>query len=253
MDRNYICPVTDIEKLTDTIYSLKLDITTIEKEIKPGQFFHVLCDDAYLRRPISVCDINENILNLMFEVRGKGTESLSKSKTGDLIDILGPLGTDFNLDYENIVVVGGGIGIFPLLYLLKKSKAGRKAAILGFQCKDRVILSDEFKEQSDNVIITTDDGSIGKKGFVTDALNEYLNLNKPDIIYTCGPTVMMKKVNDIARQHNIPCQVSLEERMGCGVGACLVCACEVKHEGEIKNIRVCKDGPCFWGNEVYHD
>lgn len=252
MKNNYLCRVEDLKRLTETIYILEIDRSVISEEILPGQFFHIKCGDGYLRRPISVCDVQDNILKIAFEVRGKGTRSLTELKKGDEIDILGPLGNGFKLGYEKICVVGGGIGVFPLLYLLRKSN-GRKDAVLGFMCKDKVVLEKEFKDMCDNLIITCDDGSYGVKGFVTDSLVKHLENSKFDIVYTCGPEKMMRRVYGICKEHNIPCQVSLEERMGCGIGACLVCVCETKQKEGFKNIRVCKDGPCIWGDEVYYD
>ena len=253
MKSNYICRVERIDKLTDTIYLLALDISSIKEDIKPGQFIHIKCNEGYLRRPISICDVKDSILTIAFEVRGKGTKALAELQRGDTVDILGPLGNGFTLGYENICVVGGGIGVFPLLYLLNKSNGTKKDAVLGFTCKDKVVLEKEFKDSCDNLTIACDDGSYGDKGFVTSAFEKYLKENKVDIVYTCGPSIMMKKVYEICARNDIPCQVSLEERMGCGIGACLVCVCETKKEEGVKNVRVCKDGPVMWANEVYYD
>ncbi|HOA32735.1 MAG TPA: dihydroorotate dehydrogenase electron transfer subunit [Clostridia bacterium] len=253
MKTNYLCRVEELKRLTDTIWLLELEASNIREAIKPGQFFHVKCDDGYLRRPFSVCDFKEGILKIAFEARGKGTKALSKVERGDNIDVLGPLGNGFDIGYDRICVVGGGIGVFPLLYLLNKSESLRKDAVLGFLCKDKVVLENEFANLCDNLVIACDDGSYGVRGFVTTALEKHLEKHDFDIVYTCGPSIMMKKVYEICKKHNIPCQVSLEERMGCGIGACLVCVCEVKKDKVLQNKRVCKDGPVMWANEVYYD
>lgn len=253
MKTNYLCKVEVVKKITDTIWLLELDASNIQEEIKPGQFFHVKSSGGYLRRPFSVCDFREGILKIAFEVRGKGTKALSKVEAGEYLDILGPLGNGFELGYERICVVGGGIGVFPLLYLLNKSESVSKDAILGFLCKDKVVLEKEFENTCDNLVIACDDGSYGVRGFATTALERHLEKHRFDVVYTCGPEIMMRKVYEICKKYDIPCQVSLEERMGCGIGACLVCVCEVKKENVVHNKRVCKDGPVMWANEVYYD
>lgn len=147
----------------------------------------------------------------------------------------------------------GGIGTFPLLYLLKCSQAANKTALLGFRNKESVVLEDKFRAAAGNVEIATDDGSYGKKAFVTELLEEKIKSQKPDIIYTCGPAIMMQKVSAIAEKNKIPCQVSMEQRMGCGIGACLVCACKTKNGNNWEFSHVCKDGPVFWSTEVCWD
>ncbi|NLN05482.1 MAG: dihydroorotate dehydrogenase electron transfer subunit [Clostridiaceae bacterium] len=253
MKTNYLCRVEELKRLTDTIWLLELDASNIREDIKPGQFFHVKCGEGYLRRPFSVCDFKDGMLRIAFEEKGRGTKALARVKQGEYVDVLGPLGNGFDIGYDRICVVGGGIGVFPLLYLLNKSEGSRKDAVLGFLCKDKVVLENEFENSCDNLVIACDDGSYGVRGFVTTALEKHLEKHDFDIVYTCGPSIMMKKVYEICKKHNIPCQVSLEERMGCGIGACLVCVCEVKKENVLQNKRVCKDGPVMWANEVYYD
>ena len=245
-----ICELVKKQRLSETIYDFTVRCPEMAAKVKPGQFLHILCGgDAYLRRPISICDVTEKRdVRFIFETRGKGTEALAKHRVGDKFDILGPLGNGFQVhteDEDAILLIGGGIGIFPLLNLAKELN-GKATVLLGFRNKDAVLMADEFRAVSKNVFIATDDGSCGYHGFVTDVMQYIMASNKVSRVYTCGPTPMMKKIAEMAAEKGIPCQVSLEERMGCGVGACVTCTCKVNGA----NKRVCKDGPVFDGREV---
>ncbi len=245
-----ICELVKKQRLSETIYDFTVRCPEMAAKVKPGQFLHILCGgDAYLRRPISICDVTEKKdIRFIFETRGKGTEALSKHRVGDKLDILGPLGNGFqvcNEDEDAILLIGGGIGVFPLLNLAKQLN-GKATVLLGFRNKDAVLMAEEFRAVSKNVFIATDDGSCGHHGFVTDVMQNILASNPVSRVYTCGPTPMMKKIAEIAAEKDIPCQVSLEERMGCGVGACVTCTCKVNGA----NKRVCKDGPVFDAKEV---
>lgn len=245
-----ICELVKKVKIRENIYDFTVDCPEMAEKSKAGQFLHILCGgDAYLRRPISICDVTENrYLRFIFEVRGEGTKSLAKKKTGDRLDILGPLGNGFDVHTEDegaILLIGGGIGVFPLLNLAKKLN-GKATALLGFRNKDALMMDDEFASVCKDVFVATDDGSCGFHGLVTEVLSNIIRGNTVSRIYTCGPTPMMKAVAEIAKENGIPVQVSLEERMGCGVGACVTCTCTVA--GSRK--RVCKDGPVFDGAEV---
>jgi len=252
--------IISVEKLTPLLFKLTLQSEYIAKNAKPGQFVNIKCSggtDALLRRPISICCVNreQSLFDIVFEVRGRGTEILSQKKPGDILDILGPLGKPFYVPKDNskIAVVGGGIGIFPLLFLLKELKHTQNSAFLGFRSAENAVLLDEFKKECKNVYVTTDDGSLETKGFVTEILEQKLTEESYDIIYTCGPLAMMKRVNDLAQKHEIMCQVSFEERMGCGIGACLVCACKTRKDDGWQYSHVCCDGPVFWGSDVIFD
>lgn len=264
------------DKLASGIYRMTLQSDVIAKHARPGQFVNVKCGDginALLRRPISICtaDPEAGTFDIVYQLKGVGTELLSRKQPGETVDVIGPLGNPFDLrpDYKRIAVVGGGIGVFPLLYLLQQSCAAEKHAYLGFRSQSMVVLEEEFEEASDVLGIATDDGSAGHHGLVTDLLRNGLDgLNHPDtkatqsilkksafdVIYTCGPTHMLKGVANAAEEAGIPCQVSMEQRMGCGIGACLVCACKTRVEnGEWEYSHVCKDGPVFWSREVVFD
>lgn len=253
--------VVDMEMLCDDVFKMTVKSEYVATNAMPGQFVNIKCGgiDALLRRPISICDVDKanNTFDIVFQIKGNGTEKLCHKCTGE-VDIMAPLGKPFTVDakYKNICVVGGGIGTFPLLYLLKSSNAVNKTAFLGFRTKAAVVLENQFRAAAQNVEIATDDGTYGKKAFVTDLLEQsiersMLSDKKFDLVYTCGPAIMMRKVAAIAEKNNIPCQVSMEQRMGCGIGACLVCACKTKKgTDEWGFSHVCKDGPVFWSTDV---
>lgn len=245
--------VGSIEEPTDEIFKMTVESEYIAKNAIAGQFVNVKCREgtqALLRRPISICSVDRNngSYDILFQKKGSGTGLLALKRPGDCLDVLGPLGNGFDLDikYKRIAVIGGGIGIFPLLFILNESKSVVKRAYLGFRTKKLVVLEDEFKRSSSTLEITTDDGSYGEHGFVTDLLKQDILSEKFDMIYACGPTPMLKKVIGTASENGINCQVSLEQRMGCGFGACLICACKTHSEnGGWQYSHVCKDGPVF--------
>ena len=247
-----LCKLAFKNQLRPGLYNYIVECPEMAAKAKPGQFVHVLCGgSAYLRRPISICDTMDNrFLRFVFEVRGKGTAELAKAQLGQMLDILGPLGNGFDLSGESegkTVLIGGGIGIFPLLKLAKQLPE-KPLIMLGFRDEKNAVMLQEFSDAAEAVFVASDDGSIGCKGFVTDILkNKVASDTKISRIYTCGPVPMMKIVTDIAKENGIDCQVSMEERMGCGVGACVTCTCTMT-DGSRK--RVCKDGPVFSGAEV---
>jgi len=234
------------------------DLTILCKEVAeiafPGQFVNILANGHSLRRPISIASINseKGTIRIIFEIRGKGTEEISKLNEGDLIDLVAPLGgRGFKLleKDKKVICIGGGIGTPPML-AVAEYYGGNATVISGFRNASIVILQKDFSDTCANTILCTDDGTAGKKGFVTDALKECLATEKPHFIYACGPHPMLKAIVEIANQNEIATQVSLEERMGCGVGACLVCACKTIRNGEEYMAHVCQDGPIFDSKEV---
>ena len=245
-------PIIKKITLAKEIYDITVLCPEVAKIAEMGQFVNIYAEGFSLRRPISLCGIDkeQGTIRLVFEVRGKGTKEISKLNEGDLIDIIAPLGRGFRLkDYKKAIVVGGGIGTPPMLPLAK-FYGDNCTAISGFRSASAVILQEDFKSSGAKTILCTDDGTMGRKGFVTEALKEEIQNTKPDIIYACGPSLMIKGVVDIANEFGIPCQISLEERMGCGVGACLVCACRTVRNGEEYYAHVCQDGPVFYSEEV---
>ena len=244
--------------LTEDIYKMTVESEFISANAIAGQFVNIKCCEgtqALLRRPISICEVDrENgCYDLLYQKKGSGTGLLSLKRPGDELDVLGPLGNGFDLDmkYKRIAVVGGGIGIFPLLFALKESHAVVKKAYLGFRTKKLVVLEEEFRQNTSSLEITTDDGSYGTNGFVTDILKRDIAAEPFDMIYTCGPMPMLKKVVEIAGANDISCQVSMEQRMGCGFGACLVCACKTHaSDDQWQYSHVCKDGPIFNAKDI---
>ena len=222
----------------------------------PGQFVHVKCGDGLLlRRPISVCscmeDVPDDTLAIVFEVRGEGTQWLADRSKGEYVDVLGMLGNGFDMKHDGrYLLVGGGIGIPPMRGCAQYTQ-GRSTAILGGRSADKVILQNCFKNECAKVLIATDDGSLGYHGFVDALVRQELSEDKNyDAVLACGPKPMLRNVARVAEEFGVPCQVSMEERMGCGVGACLVCACDMA-DGSRKH--VCKDGPVFDSREVNWD
>ena len=222
----------------------------------PGQFVHIKCGDALLlRRPISVCtcqeDDPEDLLTIVFEVRGEGTEWLANRPAGRSVDVMGLLGNGFAITPESrCLLVGGGIGVPPMVGCAQYTQ-GRSTAIVGFRSREKAILTDWLERECAKVMVATDDGSLGYHGFVDALVRQELEQDKNyDAVLACGPKMMLRNVAKAAQEFGVPCQVSMEERMGCGVGACLVCACGMK-DGSRKH--VCKDGPVFDSKEVDWD
>ncbi len=238
--KQVIFKIVDNIPLTDTVYKMALEGDS--SGISCGQFVNIKIDDLFLRRPISVYDVGENKLVVIYKVVGEGTEKLRTMKTGETLDILTCLGNGYNTEIEETtaLLIGGGVGVPPLYYLAKELlKKGKKVyAILGFNTKSEVFAENDFKALGVEVTVTTADGSYGKKGFVTDALPEF-----DYFFYTCGPEPMLKAVYKNAKGNG---QFSFEERMGCGFGACMGCS----HKTVKGYKRVCKDGPVFEKEEI---
>ena len=239
------------EELAPEIYSMWIT-TEAAKEAKPGQFISAYSKDGsrLLPRPISICeaDADEGRLRIVYRIAGAGTKEFSSFESGDSIEIMGPLGNGFPQEGENVFLIGGGIGIPPMLELAKNLNC-EKQMVLGYR-DENLFLKDEFEAYGE-VFVATEDGSVGTKGNVLDAIRE--NGLTADVMYACGPTPMLRALKQYAEQHNIRCYVSLEEKMACGIGACLACVCqskEVDHHSNVHNKRICKDGPVFLAQEV---
>lgn len=246
-------PVLEQQNIAENIFSIWIESKDIAMASKPGQFIDVYIADTgkLLPRPISICEIDKenNKIRMVYRVTGlnTGTEIMSKLKTGDTLDVLGPLGNGFPLRDGKAILIGGGIGVPPMLQLAKELK-GAKDIVVGY--RDDIFLREELQEEG-NLYIATEDGSVGTKGNVLDAIRQ--NLLSAEVIYACGPTPMLKAVKSYAMEHNILCYISLEEKMACGIGACLACVCKTKEINEYSNMnsaRICKDGPIFLSTEV---
>ena len=239
------CRIIRRRQLSDNIFDFTAEAGELAEKAVPGQFAQVAVPGKTLRRPISICEANRQnqTLRFVFGVRGEGTAALSKFHGGDFLDILAPLGNGFSLGdiSRRALFVGGGIGVPPLLWAAKPfGKSSMLAA--GFRTRSSIILKDDFESSGCKVLIATDDGSYGHHGLVTDLLG---NLEF-DAVFACGPLPMLRAVRLMASERGVPCQLSLEERMACGIGACLGCAVKLHHEdGTPYYGRVCRDGPVF--------
>lgn len=233
--------VKENKKLTDGVMKMILQGDTSDITA-PGQFVNIKIEGLFLRRPISVCDLEGDILTIIYKVVGKGTEKMEKMTEGDKLDILTGLGNGYDLSAsgDNPLLIGGGAGVPPMYFLAKcLIKEGRKVrVILGFNTKDEVFYEKEFKDIGADTEVTTADGSYGTKGFATAAMKEGYSY-----FYTCGPEAMLKAVSDASLTEG---QLSFEERMGCGFGACMGCSCKTLYG----NKRICKDGPVLRKEEV---
>lgn len=239
------------EEISYGIYSMWLKTEQIAQMAKPGQFISLYCHDGsrMLPRPISICEIDkkDDALRIVYRVAGKGTEEFSEMSTGDSIEIVGPLGNGFPLKEKKAFLIGGGIGIPPMLELAKQLKC-EKQMVLGY--RDSLFLQDDFKGLG-SMYVATEDGSYGTEGNVLDAIRE--NGLDAEIIYACGPTPMLRAIKEYALANGIECWLSLEEKMACGIGACLACVCKSKEKDShtnVNNKRICKEGPVFRAEEV---
>lgn len=250
------CTVVSQDCVGTAIYSMWIQTEQIAKEAKPGQFVSLYSGNGskLLPRPISLCEIDkeQGRLRVVYRVTGKntGTEEFSRLSAGDKIEVLGPLGNGFPLDEaegKTVFLMGGGIGIPPMVETGKQIQ-GRVITIAGY--RDELYLVDEMKKNGE-VYIATEDGSRGTKGNVMDAIRE--NGLQADLIFACGPAPMLRAIKAYAQERRIPCWISMEEKMACGIGACLACVCkskEVDGHSRVHNKRICKDGPVFPASEV---
>ena len=265
-----IVQVLSQRELGNQIFDLVLSAPEIAKEAKAGQFVSVYSNDAskLLPRPISLCGIDREAgtLRLVYRVTGEntGTEEFSRLTEGDTVKIMGPLGNGFTvLPGKKAFLIGGGIGVPPLLQLAKYIKAGvvqglceeenaqipDMQIVMGYRDASTFLL-DEFKEQAES-FVATEDGSVGTKGNVLDAIRK--NALTADVIYACGPTPMLRALKNYAEENDMICYISMEERMACGIGACLACVCKSKekdHHTNVNNKRICVEGPVFDAKEV---
>ena len=239
------------QQIDEGIFDMELSFPKGAALAKPGQFIAMYCNDKskLLPRPISICGINkeEGTLRVVYRVAGEGTKEFSGMKEGDTLEVMGPLGNGFALKEEKAIIIGGGIGIPPMLELAKQLNV-EKTVVLGYRTS--TFLKDEFEAVCD-VKVATEDGSQGAKGTVIDAIEKYGVEGK--VIYACGPMPMLKALAVYAEEHGMEAQISLEERMACGIGACLGCICKTKekaHHTNVNNTRICKDGPVFDAKEV---
>ena len=255
--RKELAVVVSQEQLADGIYSMWIQAESAPDAV-PGQFISMYTMDSgkLLPRPISICEIDKAgaTLRVVYRVTGEktGTEQFSKLSAGDSIPIIGPLGNGFPMEKaagKKAFLIGGGIGVPPILELSKELECDKKQIVVGYR-DAHTFLREEF-ERNGEVYISTEDGSVGTKGNVLDAIAGHALA--ADIIYACGPGPMLRAIKEYAGRNNIVCYISLEERMACGIGACLGCVCQTKERDSHSNVhnrRICKDGPVFLSTEV---
>lgn len=246
--------ILEQREISDQIYSLWLHADDIVREARPGQFVSVYCRDEsrLLPRPISICELDKESgrLRLVYRAVGAGTQEFSFYGPGETLELVGPLGNGFPLDkgYEKPLLIGGGIGVPPMVELAKWLP-GDKAIVSGYRNGD-LFLKEELSRNA-ALYVATEDGSAGTKGNVLDAVRE--NRLEADAIFACGPAPMLRALKAYAAEQGIDCYLSLEERMACGIGACLACVCtskDVDAHTNVKNKRICKDGPVFAAEEI---
>jgi dihydroorotate dehydrogenase electron transfer subunit len=253
--KKHLLSIISNTEIAHNILEMKLTGPGVSLMTAPGQFLHVSVGNhssKLLRRPLSICDVDlvNDEVTLLYRAQGEGTKQLSQKQIGELVDVLGPLGNGFSLETieadKTALLIGGGIGVPPLYYLGKqlKNKGVRVKFILGYQSREDSFYVEKFEEIGET-IVTTVDGSFGEKGFVTDVMDQFTS-DEP-VIYSVGPGVMLKAVEQKAAGLNG--FISLEERMGCGIGACFACVCptETRDSGYVK---ICSDGPVFKMGEV---
>lgn len=239
------------EQIGTGIYSMWIETEQMAGLAHAGQFVSVYSNDGsrILPRPISICEIDtkRNALRLVYRIAGKGTEEFSKLQEKEKVRLVGPLGNGFPKGEKKAFLIGGGIGIPPMLQLAKELDC-EKQMVLGY--RDELFLCEEF-EKYGKVYVATEDGSAGTKGNVLDAIRE--QGLEADVIYACGPTPMLRALKAYAMENGIECWISMEEKMACGIGACLGCVCQSKEKdahSNVNNKRICKDGPVFRAEEV---
>lgn len=241
------CEIICKREIAPNQIELILKNARLAEEAKPGQFVHIAIENGknILRRPISICDSFMENTRIIFEIKGDGTKWLAEREEGDVLTLMGPLGNGFTLyPGKKAFVIGGGIGTFPLYKLTRL--LNKPEIFLGFRNKDMVVMEDEFAMHG-NLHIATDDGSYGHHGFAIELAEK--EIDKCDVIYACGPKPMLKAVKALAEKYGKKAELSMEERMGCGIGACLVCVCKTT----TGNRQVCLQGPVFDSTEVIFD
>lgn len=254
MKSHFFCKVVDKKKVCENVFEFSIKFDNLPY-IEAGQFLNIKTNsqDNILRRPFCIFDVDkkQNTLKFVFMIRGSGTTNLAKVEVGDTVDVMLPLGNGWDKKYigKKVLLVGGGVGIFPL-YMVAKTFGNNVSAILGFRSKEHIMFQKEFAKVTKDLIIATDDGSYGKKGFVTSIAKEQLSIIKPDVIFACGPHIMFANLKKALEGSNVPCFISLEEKMACGYGACVCCTTEMIIDGKQERKRICCEGPVFNMDEV---
>ena len=248
--KDYIATIVKNEQIAENIFAVTFDVGE-EARVRAGQFGNIAVGGSHLlRRPIAICKTEKNLVTFCYQIKGEGTQMLKTRGAGTRLNVLMPLGNGFFLEEteKKVALVGGGVGTFPLISVLREYGDKKEiSAYIGYRNKGAVCGVEEF-EKAAKFVAVTDDGSYGEKMNAVQAFEADLKAgNRPDVVLACGPTPMLRALKTLVEKENLNCYVSLEERMGCGIGACVVCVCE-KTNGA--RARVCKDGPVFNVNDV---
>lgn len=245
--------VLEVRDIAEGIFLMRVYSSALADAAMPGQFLHIRVPGDHshvLRRPISIMHIDQEsgTLSMAIQVKGEGTQRLRAARFGDKLDVLGPLGCGFDAgDAKTIYFIGGGVGVAPVRCAMDAFATKESRAFFGYRTKNHVYALENLPCEAD---IVTDDGSMGEKALVTAPLLRAIAQKRPDLMMACGPGPMLRAIQKIALEQQIPCQISLEEHMGCGIGACLGCTCKIKIKDGEAYKRVCMDGPVFTAEEV---
>lgn len=248
--KDYVATIVKNEKIAENIHAVTFALEE-DCKVRCGQFGNISVGGTHLlRRPIAICKAEGREVTFCYQIKGEGTKKLKEMEAGTKVNVLMPLGNGFFAEENErkIALVGGGVGVFPLISVLREYSSSKEiSAYIGYRNKGAVCGVEEF-EKTTKFVGVTDDGSYGEKMNAVQAFAaDFAKGNRPDVVFACGPTPMLRALKMFVEKENIPCYVSLEERMGCGIGACLVCVCDLTNG---KKARVCKDGPVFNVNEV---
>ncbi len=237
--------VNELTRVSKSLYLIRFTPHT-PVDIKPGQFVSVLCDNLTLRRPFSVMDYEDGVISILFKKKGAGTTYISNLKQGDEIDFVGPMGNGFNIERKKSLLISAGVGSAPVFYLHKKMEEldVENFFASGFVSKEEIPSNLEFD------MVTTDDGSEGKKGSIVNYIEGLILSFNPEKIYCCGPEIVLKLIVQTAEKHSIKTEVAMEKVMACSIGVCKGCVIKIKKDGKIQNATVCHDGPVFDGGDV---
>ncbi len=248
--KDYIATIVKNERIAENVYAVTFALDE-DIKVRAGQFGDIAVGGTHLlRRPIAICKVENREVTFCYQIKGDGTKSLKEMGAGTRLSVLMPLGNGFFVEEneKKVALVGGGVGVFPLISVLRAYADTKEiSAYIGYRNKNAVCGVEEF-EKADKFVAVTDDGSYGEKMNAVQAFAADLAKgNRPDVVLACGPTPMLRALKTLVEKENLPCYISLEERMGCGIGACLVCVCDLSGG---KKARVCKDGPVFKADEV---
>ena len=242
-----IAEIAENLQLSDDTYLISLNCRRAAQKALPGQFISILCENLILRRPFSIANVNNDTVQIIYKIKGEGTQYISRLKTGNNLNIIGPLGKGFNITPVNSLLIGGGVGIAPVMYLSKvlEKKCIPYHLLVGFRS---MIDIPELNKSKTSIV--TENSSSKLSGIINNHLEEFINKHKPEKIYACGPEPVLKFIVDMANKYNLEVEVALEKKFACGIGACMGCAIQVTENNEIKNRQICKDGPVFDGKSV---